>query len=92
MCILFSALVVLISYTKGAEIKFEKPKHRTVLFMKSGPPVATTDTLVFVGKVEKYVFLYDKVQNASEIYSVDEIKSVRYSRTSKETLGFLSPL
>jgi len=54
-------------------IKTKKPIINTLIVLKENKSIATTDSLIYIGRTDKYTFLYDKNVKASEVISNDEI-------------------
>ena len=52
----------------------------TILEFKDNKTLKTSDSLIYVGKVEKFTFLYNKTNESPEIISNDEIKSIKWQK------------
>lgn len=57
------------------EIKSGKYKG-TVIHLTDSTNISTSDSVVFVGKTENYVFLYNLNSKTSEIYPTSEVKKI----------------
>lgn len=74
---------IFMSSHEAVSIKYGPSKTRAIITLKDKELVVTSDSLVFVGKVEKFTFLYNKTLEGAEIISNDEIVSVKFSKNKK---------
>jgi hypothetical protein len=72
-----SITVMQFSYRSGLALKSEKPFYNSIIEMKDKRTIKTSDSLIFVGKTENYTFLYNKIVDAPEIISNDQILLTR---------------
>jgi hypothetical protein len=78
---LFWIYIVSISIHKAVNYKYQPTNNNTVFTLKdTSSPLCTNDTLIFVGKVEKYYFLYDRNEQAAKIIPADEVKNVKWTK------------
>jgi hypothetical protein len=56
----------------------------TTITMKDHEVVKTSDSLIFVGKSEKYIFLFNRTFGSAEIISNDEVKNIKWLRNDKK--------
>jgi hypothetical protein len=59
------------------------PGYHAMITMKNKSALTTSDSLVYLGQKEKYLFLYNKTNSAPEIISNDEIVSVKFKKITR---------
>ena len=80
LSVLFLAiLIVTISAQSALNTKYTSNINNTIITLKdSGGIIKTNSTLIYVGKVEKYYLLYDRIVETGMIINVDEVKKIQW--------------
>ncbi|HWK03786.1 MAG TPA: hypothetical protein VNS58_09145 [Puia sp.] len=82
LCLIF--FICGISLVQAFELKLGKPEFTVLIKGKdSCETVQTSDSLIYVGRKDKYVFLYNKRkrQEGPEIISTSEITNIQFKRS-----------
>lgn len=72
----FTFAIICLSFGEAGRIK-KLPQQRAKVFTFKSYKIITTDSLVYVGKVEKYFFFYNKKLDGPEIYSTEDFIFVK---------------
>jgi hypothetical protein len=80
MTYMFTLAILWVTVSRGLDTKYLAPKYYMQISMKENRSLKTSDSLIYVGKSEKYLFLYDKKIDAPEILSSDDIIGTKWVR------------
>ena len=80
--LVFSIIILFWAQLDATAIRYKRSSQLTIIGMKNNHILTTSDTLVYVGRSEKYIFLYDKTNNTPEIISADEIVDMKWVKNS----------
>ncbi len=80
--VLFLAIVIVnISARSALTKKYTSDINNTIITLKdTGDIVKTNDTLIYVGKVEKYYLLYNRIVETGMVINVDDVKKIQWSK------------
>jgi len=68
------------AYANAYEVGLQQPIFNTLIQFKDSGIVSTSDSVIYLGRKEHYIFLYNKKQNTPEIIFSDEVKEIKLVR------------
>jgi hypothetical protein len=80
--LLVTGAVIVMPAERAEIIKTNPSKKLQVFNYKDGTHIKTSDSLIYVGKVEKFLFLYNRKMKAPEIYSTENLVSILWADTA----------